>query len=359
MADEPQLSGEWHPTKNGGLRPKEVARCALARVWWRCAAGHEWQAAPKVRARGHGCPFCSGNRVSPELSLAALAPELAREWHGRRNGALRPTQVTPGSSRRTWWRCAMGHEWQASPWTRSKGHGCPYCSGKRTTADMSLAAAFPRLAREWHPHQNGVLRPTELRSGSHKRVWWKCRAGHEWVACVSSRSHGTGCPYCAGKHATTETSLAAHSPDLAREWHPTKNGALRPVDVTHGSGKRVWWKCSAAHEWQATIVGRCSGDGCPFCAGRRVCSTNSLATLFPDLATDWHPTKNRTLTPHDVTRGSHRRVWWRCPNGHSWNSTVYNRTGNPSAGCPICREAAKPRKERAKKRAAGRVPILI
>ena len=29
-------------------------------------------------------------------------------------------------------------------------------------------------------------------------------------------------------------------PDLAAEWHPTKNGEKLPEDFLHGSNKKVW-----------------------------------------------------------------------------------------------------------------------
>jgi hypothetical protein len=46
-----------------------------------------------------------------------------------------------------------------------------------------------------------------------------------------------------GNRVHPKDSLAADSPHLAREWHPEKNGQLRPHEVTPGSGRRVWWKC--------------------------------------------------------------------------------------------------------------------
>jgi hypothetical protein len=77
------------------------------------------------------------------------------------------------------------------------------------------------------------------------------------------------------------------------------------------------------------------GNGCPFCANQRVSATNSLAARFPKLAREWHPTKNRSLTPHDVVAGTNRRVWWRCAFGHAWQAAVSSRSGN-GTGCPEC-----------------------
>ena len=36
--------------------------------------------------------------------------------------------------------------------------------------------------------------------------------------------------------------LATKRPDLATEWHPTKNGDLKPTDVAAGSEKKAWWR---------------------------------------------------------------------------------------------------------------------
>src|SRR5262249_17330451 len=94
--------------------------------------------------------------------------------------------------------------------------------------------------------------------------------------------------------------LSQTHPDLAAQWHPTKNGELTPDMVSAGSGKNVWWKCPNGpdHEWQIKVQSRTrEGSGCPCCDGVKVSITNSLASLFPQLASQWHPTKNVPLTP--------------------------------------------------------------
>ena len=125
--------------------------------------------------------------------------------------------------------------------------------------------------------------------------------------------------------------------ELASQWHPTKNGDLTPFDVSAGSGKRVWWQCEKGHEWQAQICSRSQkSHGCPYCSGRRPISGESdLATLKPSVAVEWHPTKNGTLTPEQVSCFTHKEVWWLCPAcGHEWQSAISNRScGN---GCPPC-----------------------
>ena len=131
----------------------------------------------------------------------------------------------------------------------------------------------PKLASEWHPTKNGDLRPENFTQGSDKKVWWKCPKGddHEWNAHIFRRNRGDGCPFCSGRKASKSSNLLLLNPKLASEWHPTKNGDLRPEEVKPLSNKKVWWKCPKGndHEWEATIDNRSKGTGCPYCSGRK------------------------------------------------------------------------------------------
>ena len=126
-------------------------------------------------------------------------------------------------------------------------------------------------------------------------------------------------------------------PHLVKEWHPTKNGDLIPDDLSYGSKKKVWWLCPKGHSYVSTPNHRTSKQGCPYCSGRKVSEENNLQKLFPEIATEWHPTKNGDLTPDDITYGSEKKVWWLCPQGHSHKSVVKNRTRKlHPTGCPYC-----------------------
>ncbi|XKK15631.1 zinc-ribbon domain-containing protein [Bacillus sp. AC79A.1] len=98
-----------------------------------------------------------------------------------------------------------------------------------------------------------------------------------------------------------DNSLAKRNPELSKQWHETKNGELTPFDVA-------------------------------FCSNKKVCIDNCLATLNPEVATEWHPTKNGKLTPYDVVVGSYTKVWWKCKEGHEWETKVCYRTKQGS-GC--------------------------
>src|SRR5262249_1666386 len=248
-----------------------------------------------------------GQRLKEPLSVTH--PQLAAEWHPTKNGDLCSDDVTAGSHRKVWWSCLQNHDWQAIVSNRARlGRGCPFCAGRYADDSHNLAFTHPALASDWHPTKNGTQTPRDVLAGSNKEVWWKCEAGHEWSATPNARSSGIGCPFCSLRRVDDSNCLATTHPSLAAEWHPTRNEGLTPGEITAKSSQKVWWKCSKSvhHEWQASINARVAGSFCPFCPRRRPRPGNSLATDRPELAVEWHPTKNGDLRPEDVTKGSPR-----------------------------------------------------
>jgi hypothetical protein len=103
----------------------------------------------------------------------------------------------PGSNKKVWWLCEKGHEWEISVNARSRGHNCPYCANQIVLKGYNdLETLNPRLAKEWHPINNGDLLPSDVMPGSNKKAWWLCEQGHEWQAQISSRNKGAGCMTC-------------------------------------------------------------------------------------------------------------------------------------------------------------------
>ena len=138
------------------------------------------------------------------------------------------------------------------------------------------------------------------------------------------------------------TTLQEHNPDVAAEWHPTKNGEATPSDVTRGSTKKVWWLCPQGHAYEAAIKNRTKSikpSGCPYCSGRRAAPEKTLAIHSPEVAKEWHPTKNSPLKPTEIGYGSSQKVWWICTFDHShlWEAVISNRTKKESHRMPLLR----------------------
>jgi hypothetical protein len=139
------------------------------------------------------------------------------------------------------------------------------------------------------------------------------------------------------------------SPEIALEWHPTKNVELELGDITNRSNKEVWWQClkNKTHEWEAIVANRTrpQGGGCPFCANKKLSPdrTNSLAVLYPELATYWHPTRNAGNTIYNVVGGGSISYYWKCKIcDFEYFKSIHEITGNQKKGyggngCPACR----------------------
>ena len=402
----PDLAKQWHPTKNGDLKPTQVTAHNGKSVWWLCEKDkrHEWPAKIANRTNGDNCPICSGKKVLVGYNdLATILPSLAKEWHPIKNQPLTPYDVTVGSNKQVWWKCEKGHEWPDSITHRSSERRCPKCFGEaktsfpeqviffylrqvttacnryrldtRTEIDVYLPEykigveydgsyfhegeeAKQREAQKQEKlNQFGItlIRVREIEGQTSEYTIYLKRGANdieltktikdllvliEQVARVSfdidvDVARDRGKIYEQYIQSEKERSLAVINPELALEWHPTKNGSLRPEYVSANANKKVWWQCKNGHEWPAFVNSRNKGVGCSYCAGQRVIvGYNDLATVNPKLSAQWHPTKNENLKPQDVMVNSNISVWWQCEKGHEWKTAISHRSRGDN--CPYC-----------------------
>ena len=392
----PELAAQWHPTKNGDLKPTQVTANANKKVWWKLPYevpadypivhlrgkhfDFEWEASIGNRIRGTSCPFlCQNPKVWKGFNdLATTNPSLAEEWDYKLNIGLTPSDITANSGKNVWWMLRYNvpndypveslrgrffkFEWITSVYNRSKGDDCPYLSGRAVWPGFNdLATINPELAAQWHPTKNGDLKPTQVTINSNKKVWWLYpyddpntgkHFEFEWTALINDRKNGNDCPFLSGKAVWPGfNDLATINPELAARWHPTKNEDLKPTQVTVDSNKKVWWMYpyddpnTGKHfefEWESSIHNRNKGNGCPYLSGQAVWSGfNDLATINQELAAQWHPTKNKNLKPTQVTANTNKKVWWMYPYDDpntgkhfefEWESSIHNR--NKGSGCP-------------------------
>jgi hypothetical protein len=320
VTEKPSLA-ETHPeiaAQADGWDPRTVTYGSNKKLPWKCLLGHKWLTPVTSRASGTGCPFCCNNRVLPGFNdLATTNPALAAEADG-----WDPTVILSGTDKKVDWNCSEGHRWTASVYSRSKlGIGCPTCSGRYLNSGVNdLASVNPILAAEatgWDP--------TKTKSTSNQKLEWICNTGHHWLATVSNRMQGKGCPFCAGRSVLSGyNDLSSVNPDLAAEAHEWDPRTLTPF-----SNKKVNWKCSQGHIWSAAVCDRSNGSKCPICIGQKILvGFNDLSTTNPRIAMEafgWDP---KTVTSH-----SNKVRTWRCINEHIWSCSVSARN---LGGCPFC-----------------------
>ncbi len=311
LADaEPVIASDWLYAKNAGWGPEHFSRGSSVRAWWQCPfCLHDYKAPIIDRTKNRSaCPYCASRKVCAENALAALYPELIKEWHPKKNLNLKASDVTYAASKLVWWLCSKcKHSWQTPVHARSvRQYGCPACFKQRR-----------QYARAHPSEKNRDCAVLGVNNQNVSRAWYE--AGRIKFLPLS-KSH----------------------PALAKQWHPTANGKWKPADFAYGSTAVAWWKCAKGidHEWQSHIYSRTKNNGrCPFCLGRRVSITNSLKTVFPLIAREWHPILNKELSSGAVTAHCGKKVWWLCSRDatHAWEAPIASRVVGKYK-CPFCTE---------------------
>ena len=111
---------------------------------------------------------------------------------------------------------------------------------------------------------------SEIYKNNSEHLEWKCLkedCGEVFQSSWGTIHNNHNCPYCTGNKTGLSNCLATKNPELAKEWHPTKNGDLTPYDITSGSGKQVWWQCkNCKNSWQTSVSTRAYyNTQCPEC----------------------------------------------------------------------------------------------
>jgi hypothetical protein len=120
--------------------------------------------------------------------------------------------------------------------------------------------------------------------------------------------------------------------EVLDEWDAERNGS--PDSYSDSSNKKVWWICrtNPTHRWQATVNNR-KKSKCPYCSGRIVTASNSLAKHV-NLVKEIHK-KNGVCDPCKIAQFSHKKLWWLCELGHEWKAEIASRVSGQ--GCPFCK----------------------
>ena len=405
--ENPILMHEWNYAKND-KPPTYYMPKSNDKVWWKCEHGHEWQANIDSRTRGNGCPYCGKTLASPEYNLKVLYPDLMHEWHPTKNGDKKPEKFRPQSNHKVWWQCAKGHEWEAVIGNRTTlGNGCPSCSNQSSKNEIRIYTELMSIFDDiFHRHKiEGVeadifIPEINLAIEYDGKYWHRDKTEQDklktsfffdrQIKLIRIREHPLPkledddiiipmgsfltkktmnevikLSNAEGNKVTEyleksefvaeetyltyidyfpspfpENSLAEVNPELAKEWHPTKNKPLTPYNFTRSARLKVWWQCDEGHEWKANIYSRnLGGHGCPVCTGKVASSENCMAVTHPELTKLFHPTKNGDHSPETLKAGTGIKLWWICDKGHEWQRDGdHMKRLKSEEKCPHCRK---------------------
>lgn len=331
----PDLAKEFDLEKNAPLQPKDFLFGSSKSVWWRCEFGHSFEA--KISNRNFTdskCIYCVGKRVSAgETDFRTKFPKLADSWDYSRNSKS-PSEVAVSSQKKVWWKCRYGHSWLMAPAERRYQH-CAVCRGYQVAVGFNdLATTSPELVSRIDRSRSPEGIEFKITQASNKLLWWRCESGHSYRRSPANEARA-GCGICSGHVVLAGfNDLESQAPDLAVHFDHAKN-KTPPHKVYFRSRRPFWWQCKLGHSWKSAPEFLRQGNWCPVCGKKSLLEGfNDLATEFPELVSEWHPTKNGTLLPSDVLGGTHKSLWWLCENGHEFRQTGKKR--RIGQGCPSC-----------------------
>lgn len=355
--------------KGGRCLAKEYA-VANSYLRWSCAEGHEWDAKPTWIQQGRWCPDCDLIlRIGGKKAEAfARVKEIAVD----RGGCCITTEYE-GKRTRMRWRCAEGHEWEATQKSIVAGSWCPRCIGRLVTIEDMQVMASGRGGR--------CL--SDLYVGNWFYLRWQCGEGHEWTATPTTLQQGSWCPYCSGKARKTIEDVQAMAAERGGEclsttmqttfdllrfrcraghefeskaayvrsgrWCPRcgvpprgtlkrlqgvveRRGGVLLDNEYHNSLTRVRVRCAEGHEWLVTPASLLEGSWCQVCmaAAKRGQSFPRLSLV--DMQVVAESRGGRCISETYVNCDTHLR--WQCRSGHEWEAKPASiRRGS---WCPIC-----------------------
>ena len=339
VIDCPELMLEWDYKKNIeiGLDPNVIAHRSSKKAWWKCSiCSAEWMATIDNRFNGAGCPECAKNKrkesykktiLQNRLCFAEQYEDLLKEWDYEKNN-ISPFEVTSGSKRKVWWKCAFGHSWQDSIVHRTVDkRGCPICSSESKTS-------FPEQAIYFYFKQVTNAQNRKLISGKEIDIYLNdLRVGIEYNG---SYWHG------------------GNSDNDLKKINFFKNIGIRILTVTDGQCNKIDGD-SIVHNndlhfaivslfgilnIEPPVVNINQDRSKIYEQYVKLKKENSLAVKYPNIAAEWNPTKNENLTPEMFDYSSNKLVWWKCSVcGYEWEDTINHRTAKNRCKCTKCRNA--------------------
>lgn len=275
--------------------------------------------------------------------LATTHPDIAAEWDYELNKGITPYEISYGCGKPYYWICPNGHDsYLKSPNKRtSQNAGCPECRKGRQTSFAEQAVFY--YVRQYYPDainrykeifDNGMeldIFIPSIRLGIeydgvayHKKSHFD-REQKKYLICKQNKIR-----LIRIKEQNLD-EIWGNNLDLADEIFQTEydgKDILKLEDTIRQVIKKIAWKIPDVNidrdEMQIRELSAAFFKG------------KSLADMFPDIAKEWHPTKNGKLTPYNVSYGSDYRAKWICLKcGHEWKTAVNKRT-HEKTGCKKC-----------------------
>lgn len=215
-----------------------------------CAIGHAFETTAEIVLGGSWCTACSTTRKAERRRIEGgllLIQQRARE----RGGECLST-VYNGRTAKYRFRCAQGHEWEATGTEIMRTAWCQQCFFERRRRPDGLTVL--RRAAE----SRGGMCLASHYQGSHTRHPFRCDRGHEWMAWGSNILKGGWCPTCRTEERQRRGIESMRA--IAAE-----RGGQCVSDSYVNNNTKLEWECARGHRWWAQPTGIISGRWCARC----------------------------------------------------------------------------------------------
>ena len=338
----PELICKWDTEKNKDTAMTDYMPQSNKSVWWKCEKGHSFKSSIYHMTAGRGCPYCSNKKVLIGYNdLLTTDKKVANEWNYNKNKKIDIYSVTKGSSKKVWWICNKGHEWEATIASRTNGTRCPYCS-------LEFRASLPEKTFFYY------IKNIFPDACENKRI----RNDSQMELDIYIPSIRVGIEYDGEVwHQNVENDLKKDKICLEEDIALYRIRENKCPDYISNSIKI---NCENPHdniyrledtiktlfiqiEKRFNISIDCSIDVKKdydeilktFVNNKK---SNSLAELSPLHAQQWNYEKNDGISPFMVANKSQKYYWWKCKKGHEWKARVSDKVRSKSVNCPFCKK---------------------
>ena len=329
----PNILKEWDYEKNI-IKPEDVSSGSAKKVWWRCKKGHSFEQKIAYKAKSDlesTCPYCSHQKLLKGYNdLATTHAYILAEWDYEKNTVL-PTEIGAGANEKIWWKCPFGHSYQTYPYNRcGKQHtGCPICDKENHTS-------FPEQAVFYYvkKYYSDAINSDRERIGMELDIY----IPHLDIAIEYD-----------GKTWHNNNSYENKKNTVCKEKNVLliriREDGLKEYDnciCIVRNNTRSNESLSCVIKELLKMIGNIDADvdvdrdsDIIYSSYIETRKAKSLASVFPSIAKEWHPTKNGQLTPMMVAPVANKKVWWFGECGHEYQMEVGIRTYQ-NCGCPYC-----------------------
>ena len=266
--------------------------------------------------------------MGKDNNLQIVFPDVASQWNWRRNKTLKPSEVYFGSSKKVWWVCPKGHEWEAKIISRTfsgkncSPTGCPKCFPHTSKEEIRLLSelkmvfddvswrkvygryeidilidnlniAFEYDGKRWHPDPKKDEMKNKFFLSKGIRVF-RLRQGLEKITPYDVIVNGS-----LSKESVNQLLLSV-TEFVPKRCHEKIMNYISAVNFVNDRDFRA-------------LVAEINFPK----------AETSLQEKYPEIASQWDYLKNHPLKPEDFSFSSKTKVWWKCDKGtnHIWQTS--------------------------------------